>query len=731
MELRNCNHLHFIWAIRQDEVAKVLNVTRGKPALKFKGIQEIYNAQVSENDASLIASRARASRPRGGRFAKIKVQHKQEENTAGDCGGETTVNCKGSNDQSHRDLDDLNFGKMTLKQLRDACKANKRKVSRPISCSEKHAESSQCIKQKCAGFTPDDEVLDLDETISSLKSKLSRKSKVKKKQKVVYVPSGGNVAICKSEEIYGDQDTKTSIMDIDVPTSTKLVVLEPHYLESQDLTPPSGESSINSNSGLSLEMIASEVKVTDECCSSKQDYISSLKESPCCNPTEDCHEVMEAGDACFQNMESSSILEKLQVCDLSQVAYDCIEDEPTSSHILQSSKNEVIMAIHDLGIMGDQCLPAVSLTQKEYVSVSMTSEGSAENSSSVFHSSDYCGDSIGSSYVHGSPVLIDGSAEPESPSLVNSKLHPMEPLHDEVCQSKDDSGEVVLPDLPPETISSPYSLCDLFGTSNESLRTVHEVNPQDYDSPMTRERKSSTRDSGNAPEGCFPDGYPCNAADKVVTSTADGSCDHVEQQHAPQRLFSSRKIISPTSQERLSRLLDSVDLHDMTDAQKCKLKLLFEKQGESTMPQGMGNPETDETVDDMPSIESTYTSDSEVAGSSGKTRRVKNGKKFPHSKCIMKSPQRSQVFPRFSSGCSSIQDCCKRAMAFSQQQLHDTERLATTLTNELHAMKEVLVQTFQSEPRTFTVMRCKTNEVYRTEIIQFQYVNVIFSLEST
>lgn len=63
------------------------------------------------------------------------------------------------------------------------------------------------------------------------------------------------------------------------------------------------------------------------------------------------------------------------------------------------------------------------------------------------------------------------------------------------------------------------------------------------------------------------------------------------------------------------------------------------------------------------------------------------------------------------SGCNSSLSCSQNAIAFSQQQMIDTERLATKLLTELHLMKEIVVDTLYSESRTCTTSSNNTDKV--------------------
>lgn len=63
------------------------------------------------------------------------------------------------------------------------------------------------------------------------------------------------------------------------------------------------------------------------------------------------------------------------------------------------------------------------------------------------------------------------------------------------------------------------------------------------------------------------------------------------------------------------------------------------------------------------------------------------------------------------STCSTSQSCSQNAIAFSKQQMVDSERLAIKLLSELQSMKEMVVDTLHSDPRTCTTSRYNADKV--------------------
>lgn len=91
--------------------------------------------------------------------------------------------------------------------------------------------------------------------------------------------------------------------------------------------------------------------------------------------------------------------------------------------------------------------------------------------------------------------------------------------------------------------------------------------------------------------------------------------------------------------------------------------------------------------------------------------RVKKGKKERNLSSAKSSGLRGSPSVHPASVCNSSLSCSQNAIAFSQQQMIDTERLATKLLKELHSMKEIVVDTLHSESRTCTTSRNNTDKV--------------------
>ncbi|KAI4316804.1 hypothetical protein L6164_024747 [Bauhinia variegata] len=185
-------------------------------------------------------------------------------------------------------------------------------------------------------------------------------------------------------------------------------------------------------------------------------------------------------------------------------------------------------------------------------------------------------------------------------------------------------------------------------------------------------------------------GHVSEATDKMTSS--DGY-ESRSRQHRPERLLSTRKAISPSSQERLCKAMQSVDLHDKD--LKCRGKLSF---GKHTDENG-----TAEGANEI--SRAICTNNPNKIGMKPKTF-----KRGSPPKGILKTPHPSRLAPRLSTGCASVQSCSESAIAFSKQQMHGFECLAMKLTKELKSMRDIMNDMLRSEFCLNTSLRYKVNE---------------------
>ncbi|KAE9592041.1 hypothetical protein Lalb_Chr19g0125061 [Lupinus albus] len=169
---------HFIQALKGGLVTKELNVIRRRPTVSTKQITDIYDDVKAAPDASVFKA----------------------------------------NDNRSCDLEDDDIEDITLKQFRVSSKTRKRKYSHGIdSCktNNKIDVPSSPENNRAKQMSPDDP--DFLETLSTLKSKLSKKMKTKKRRCIkdpLYTSTQENIPVVEPKETHIGQEFAHSCGDL-------------------------------------------------------------------------------------------------------------------------------------------------------------------------------------------------------------------------------------------------------------------------------------------------------------------------------------------------------------------------------------------------------------------------------------------------------------------------------------------------------------------------------------
>ncbi|KAK6256715.1 hypothetical protein QUC31_000174 [Theobroma cacao] len=232
---------------------------------------------------------------------------------------------------------------------------------------------------------------------------------------------------------------------------------------------------------------------------------------------------------------------------------------------------------------------------------------------------------------------------------------------------------------------SPSSENSLYWSSSCLNHEKHSV-PVSVDSPSAGKQSLSS---------AFRAINSFDAPDEPNASAGPQDYHQLKQQHRPERLLSSRKAISPTSQERLCQAMELTGLDD-NERHQCRGKLYFGKQTNHRIlrAQGLDQFRRDGTTVSPKSI----------------MRKEKHNKKGSPPKGILKvtHPSRS---PRVSTASPTVQRFSQSAIAFSQRQMRDIESLATKLTTELKSMKDIVKGKLHSEASPATSAEENADEV--------------------
>ncbi|KAL5558070.1 hypothetical protein UlMin_034281 [Ulmus minor] len=681
MELRSCNHLHFIQTVQGGLVIKKLNVYRGKPVLKFKKLNEIYEASGTENENPSHASKVKR--------LLFKSESPAGENSDGD-------------DGRNSDVDGLVFGSTTLKQIKEKCKEKKRKRSKFVDLTA--AEMCTRVKEET-----DEDDSDLMEPLSNLKSKLSKNKKAKRKclKNHVSTPAKGVQETVNSEEISGHQDIIPSKEDLSAPINIKVEVPHPGFSDSQSAVRFDGDSSTcNDGQVDSLGIISKDVaEIAIQCFPTTQVPISpTLPELFIVNevsqervgaansepiqivsePGNDMKKVDEIGTECVPPTQVLISPTESQFCSLNKAHHEYIGDADSELvQILNADIKEV--EISEVTCHNSD-LPASESKEEGY--------DNDFDSTDIFfepvfspcdRSSDMHDDSQSPWSEYGMPSK-DGSdtADESSDVAVQSSLQ-----HTEFGQGSD----LCAPDdIAEEDLSSSQETSALHSSVSPCNLASDSCLVSSPDSPTAEENQPQRTTCGDKERNCSPEMLHNDASEELTTS--DGSeCHHNPnlKRPPPERLLSTRKSISPDSQEKLCEAMKSVELQD-EEAYSHK-KLCFGKQTRNENK-----------------IHGAERSD-QISNHQQINVEPKNHKRNVHLDGISKVPPLSHAVPGMSTGCTSIESCSQNAVAFSERQMRDIECLATKLTNELKTMKEIAEESLYPETFSARSLKYKAHEV--------------------
>ncbi|XP_027337208.1 uncharacterized protein LOC113850882 [Abrus precatorius] len=539
-------------------------------------------------------------------------------------------------DQRINNLDGDSFDDYTLKQIKECCQTRKRKHAQGLNSSkrkfkiEDSSSLEDCRKEQMAA---DDS--DFMETLSSWKSKLSKNMKAKKKKCMkdpISTSTEEIMLVVKSEETQNGQEFPTSSEEIlngqEIPSYSE-------QIQNSHVIPSSGGHST------ALVEVKSEVPEPD-CFGRPYDY-SVIKGKE------------EAGITYKWNLENELNYERQRCVDLIPL------------RIVRPSSMEIVISNSQLSGDQNSNFPAIEFESEE----------------STIHSDHY--------FI--SPQVI---------SLV------------EDCNSDIDDnqldGDIDAPvSLPNVTTHKNLDYIDLDCRDDNTI--LDDCRKDEFTTGAEDQVKlSSTIEHGSNPDECLvchsnysPEYEKHSFAsvndddekkhlretnDELTLDEQDGS----SKLHRPERLLSTRKAISPSSQERLCKAMDSVDLNHRNYS-KCRGKLYFTEQ--TTKKNGKAE-ELDDTA------RAQFTDNRNKISVNPRTF-----KRVSHPKGLSKIHS-SRLATR--QGCSTVQSCSKSAIAFTQQQMHDVECLAVKLTKELKSMKDIVDDMLRSEFCLNTSLRHKVNE---------------------
>ncbi|KAK6115823.1 hypothetical protein DH2020_008092 [Rehmannia glutinosa] len=195
----------------------------------------------------------------------------------------------------------------------------------------------------------------------------------------------------------------------------------------------------------------------------------------------------------------------------------------------------------------------------------------------------------------------------------------------------------------------------------------------------SEERQASASPIANAETQSSPKNHSFGSTDTISTT---------EPRQPPDRLLSTRKAISPSSQEQLCWAMNSVEL--LNDVDQC---IGSERKGQSF------DKETRKKASSAARSDIQHAKTAVNHGGHGHVSQRKVIissrhliKKSQNPKLNLEGPRFTRILPNLSTECTSIQGCSESAIAFSQRQMQDMESLAMKLMDELESMKGVVEQ---------------------------------------
>ncbi|KAH6765045.1 hypothetical protein C2S51_016294 [Perilla frutescens var. frutescens] len=635
MELRNCSVKHFIQTIRGGLVIKVYNIdSHGKPVTRSKILKDVYDSEDAKRTLTppsgsvFYNKQVRRENP----FFLVAARSLWEIKSEPDDFA-PSVDC-----DSDSDLDDAT----TLSQLKNRLSTKKRKYASPDKNSKQDNASAKAVEDES----------DLNEPLINLKPKHRKATRAKRRCLNSSVISSANIEVAiKSEENLVSEGSPQARGELAPVILVKTEVPDAEQLGSQNEMP------LTSSPG----------------------HIEVL------NPDQSIvlHE-------CDRERESLLYVNKYDECLTNEISYDHLEDVQPLSVLFPG--NEVSIMFETLGYACKKSL--VEITKLKEIPDSCSSIASC----SVDPNADVSSHSNSSSVVEDMPE--ECSSGDQVPDMAIDGC--VAPRQGSICVLFEDKAQADLPNELNESLSIPGKNYDSKLGSITSSST--EENPIFMKDSIDDEEQLSTSflDTEDVIEG-HTENELLNALDKQnsafpltcaenESSLEERTCDNADAistpgQQLPERLFSTRKAFSPSSQERLCLAMNSVEIWNGPDQNidsECKGKL-FENQT-AKKP----SSQRSEIQYDKKSVNHTLPEQVSQPKVIISPRRVI--KRSQIAKGNLEGPRFSRTLPNLSTGCTSVQGCSESAVAFSQRQMHDMESIAVKLMNELKSMKDFVEQ---------------------------------------
>ncbi|KAK4434515.1 hypothetical protein Salat_0614300 [Sesamum alatum] len=677
MELRGCGNTHFIQAIRGNLVIKGRNTdSHGRPALSFKTIKEIYESR----DAKALRQPPEVNSQNvhaGSLFAYEHVKYEVPcfpvvDRTLREIKHETDELVSDSDNGLDSDLDD----ETTLRQLKERFLKRKREVSYRDQNSNLAYANEKTVEAES----------DLNEPIINWKSKNSRKLKAKRNcMKGTVVSSFTTAFDIKSETDFVEGLPQVGA-DLAPVICVKVEVPDADELGCKRKTSSAADSSMGQN----------EVPSPGEASNGFQKMMVQLEPREPLYSAEQCLKCV-TNEISYEHLEDNEPISELDPADSMSGKLETPELFCHESLDLPSFEIEKGIEIRDANSCGrslsddqssDVCMPSRSSSSMEEISVQSSSSGARVPGKAIDCTIGCIGLDHEFDLIHSEDKLMADFPDEQDNCLSTPE---------KICSSSqksitllkiDDNLALTSDNIADEEESLTSTLNDitkngLNSRSNMENELMKTVKKQGSAASITDAKSQSSREH-----------QTFDSADKVLTP---------ESRQPPERLLSTRKAISPSSQEQLCLAMNSVELLDDVD-QHIGSECLFDKQTEKK-----SSPVRPEFH------RARLTIKHGGQGQVGQRKVIISSrdiiKKSKNAKVNLESTRFSRTLPNLGAGCTSIQGCSESAIAFAQRQMQDMESLSVKLMNELKSMKDIVEQKLLYEAYRSASLRSDADEV--------------------
>ncbi|CAI9116723.1 OLC1v1017952C1 [Oldenlandia corymbosa var. corymbosa] len=696
MERRSCNNAHFINAIKGSSVMKILNInSRSKPDLVFKKLEDIY-----ENGGLTPCAH---SSPQSS-FCHVTVKTESQylplavRNLCDVEQGNTEAHPCGTDGETSSDSDDYIFGKMTLKELKKNCKTKKRK------CVDTKSFNSLHIQIK---WEPEEEDSDLSAPLFTLRSKVS---KTKKKGKTGSTSPRPDVK-CKSQDIESERPLQSQA-DLLSSVRVKTEVEEPEIKEYQNMICSADNpfSVIQKDESGVAEVIPKRSHLQVECQSLEPNLcgtdnqiralnVISLDDQVMVEPlpeVEECQNVIYFAESSFsviqkdesgiaevtpkrnhlqvecQSSESYQFGTNLQRCAVDEVSFDCLENVESLTVSSPSGEDDV----KDQEKWCQQFLhsPTLECEEENMRSISPAKDQIAGRNDFSRSRDPYkfLGHHTTDPAVETTHIVVNDGISREETSDAGASLHPQDPVNTgaEFSFLEDEKSEGVL------TLES-----ELIDQANEFSNNATQLDAMECELSSSEETEPSIS-TGEDVETTECDQRLSFA--EISSSSSSWSSVAVQ---VPERLLSTRKVVSPTSEERLCLAMNSSKSYSDLKLLDCKEDICNEDH--TKVPSLCEKSDKLDNVSKIPQVSVAVNKLKVVLCPPQIRKKAKHGRTSP-PKGNLEGPRMTRALPGVNTGSTSIQGCSESAIAFSQRQMQDIEALAMKLMDELKSMKDIV-----------------------------------------